>query len=81
MVGYLTTRLRDVPFIGRGNRRNHYDLAWVKLEPFVKRQNAFEVNERVGPSGAVIEKLDEAQVRALADAIAANGEIDRLRSF
>ena len=44
---------------------------WVKPKPFVKRRNAFEVNERVGPSGAVIERLDEAQVRALADTIAA----------
>ena len=77
VVGYLTTRgFRDIPFIGRGNRRNHYDLAWVKPKPFVKRRNAFEVDERVGPSGAVIEKLDEAQVSALADAIVAKGEIE-----
>jgi N-methylhydantoinase A len=77
VVGYLTTRgFRDVPFIGRGNRRNHYDLAWVKPKPFVKRRNAFEVNERIGPSGAVIEKLDEAQVSVLADAIVAKGEIE-----
>jgi len=77
VVGYLTTRgFRDIPFIGRGNRRNHYDLAWVKPKPFVKRRNAFEVNERIGPSGAVIEKLDEAQVSALADEMAAKGEIE-----
>ena len=68
VVAYLTTRgFRDIPFIGRGNRRNHYDLAWVKPKPFVKRRNALEVNERIGPSGEVIEKLDEAQVRAIAD--------------
>jgi N-methylhydantoinase A len=77
VVGYLTTRgFRDVPFIGRGNRRNHYDLGWVKPKPFIKRRNAFEINERVGPTGSVIEKLDEAQVRALADALAAKGEIE-----
>jgi N-methylhydantoinase A len=77
VVAYVTTRgFRDVPFIGRGNRRNHYDLRWVKPKPFVKRHNAFEVNERIGASGAVIEKLDEAQVRALADAIVAKGEIE-----
>src|ERR1700730_1591130 len=77
VVAYLTTRgFRDVPFIGRGNRRNHYDLGWVKPKPFVKRRNSFELNERIGPSGAVIEKLDEAQVRALADSIVAKGEIE-----
>ena len=79
VVAYLTTRgFRDVPFIGRGNRRNHYDLRWVKPKPFVKRHNAFEVNERIGHSGAVIEKLDESQVRALADAIVAKGEIESI---
>ena len=79
VVAYVTTRgFRDVPFIGRGNRRNHYDLRWVKPKPFVKRHNAFEVNERIGPSGAVIERLDESQVRALADAIVAKGEIESI---
>jgi N-methylhydantoinase A len=77
VMAYVTTRgFRDVPFIGRGNRRNHYDLGWVKPKPFVKRRNAFEVNERIGPTGAVIERLDEAQVQTLADNIVAEGEIE-----
>jgi len=76
-VAYVTTRgFRDVPFIGRGNRKHHYDLAWVKPKPFVKRRDAFEVDERVGPSGDIIEVLDEAQVAALADKLAAEGEIE-----
>jgi N-methylhydantoinase A len=76
-VAYVTTRgFRDVPFIGRGNRKHHYDLAWVKPKPFVKRRDAFEVDERVGPTGAIIEVLDEAQVAALADKLAAEGEIE-----
>jgi len=75
-VGYVTTRgFRDVPFIGRGNRRHHYDLAWVKPKPFMLRRDAFEVDERVGPSGEVITALDEDEVRALADRIGAAGEI------
>ena len=41
-VAYVTTRgFRDVPFIGRGNRQHHYDLAWVKPKPFVKRRRRF----------------------------------------
>ena len=40
-VAYVSTRgFRDVPFIGRGNRKHHYDLAWVKPKPFVKRRGA-----------------------------------------
>jgi N-methylhydantoinase A len=78
-VGYLTTSgFRDVPFIGRGNRRHHYDLAWVKPKPFVQRRNAFEIDERIGPSGEVIEPLDEDAVGALADKIAAGGEVNSI---
>ena len=76
-VAYVTTRgFRDVPFIGRGNRMHHYDLAWVKPKPFVKRRDAHEVDERIGPSGDVIQPLDEGQVAALADRLAAEREIE-----
>lgn len=76
-VAYVTTRgFRDVPFIGRGNRRHHYDLAWVKPKPFVRRRDAHEVDERVGASGHILQPLDEAQVAALADRLAAEGEIE-----
>ncbi len=76
-VAYVATRgFRDVPFIGRGNRRHHYDLAWVKPKPLVKRRDAYEVDERVGPAGEVLQPLDEAGVAALADRLAAAGEIE-----
>ena len=35
-LAYVTTGgFKDVPFIGRGNRRHHYDLASVKPKPSV----------------------------------------------
>ena len=75
-VAYITTRgFRDVPFIGRGNRRHHYDLAWVKPKPFVKRRHAYEIDERIGASGEVLEPLDEAQVVALAGRLQTEGEV------
>ena len=75
-VAYVTTRgFRDVPFIGRGNRRHHYDLAWVKPKPFVQRRHAHEIDERVGASGEVLQSLDEGQVEALADQLRAEGEV------
>ncbi len=78
-VAYVTTRgFRDVPFIGRGNRRHHYDLAWVKPKPFLMRRDAVEVDERVGPSGEIVEPLDEAGVAALADQFAKAGEIEAI---
>jgi N-methylhydantoinase A len=76
-VGYVTTRgFRDVPFIGRGNRRHHYDLAWVKPKPFVQRRHAYEIDERVGPTGEIVQPLDEAQIRALAQEIKSAGAVN-----
>ncbi len=78
-VGYVATRgFRDVPFIGRGNRRHHYDLAWVKPKPFLRRRDAFEVDERVGASGEILAPLDEGGVAALAGRIAAEGGIEAI---
>lgn len=76
-VAYVTTRgFRDVPFIGRGNRKHHYDLGWVKPKPFIKRRDAVEVDERVGASGQILQPLDEAAVAALADRLKSEGEIE-----
>ena len=75
-VAYVTTAgFRDVPFIQRGNRRYHYNLHWVKPKPLVKRRHAYELAERVDHKGNVLTPLDEAEVRALAAKIVAEGEV------
>ncbi|MCB8881282.1 hydantoinase/oxoprolinase family protein [Acidisoma cellulosilytica] len=77
VVGYITTAgFRDIPFIGRGNRRHHYDLAWVKPKPFLKRRHAYEIAERIGADGQVMQALDEDSVRALARQMRAEGEVE-----
>jgi len=76
-VAYVTTRgFRDIPFIQRGNRRSHYDIAWVKPAALVKRRHAFEVDERVDRDGRVVKPLDDDEVRALAQEIRATGAVD-----
>lgn len=76
-VAYIATRgFRDVPFIGRGNRRAHYDLTWVKPKPFCDRRHAYEIDERVDFRGDVLKPLDEAEVRALARRLRDEGEVD-----
>jgi N-methylhydantoinase A len=77
VVAYITTAgFRDIPFIGRGDRPDHYDLGWVKPKPFVKRRHAYEAPERIGARGDVILELDEEAVRGLARQIRAEGEIE-----
>ncbi len=76
-VAYVTTSgFRDVPFIQRGDRRSHYDITWIKTKPLVARRNCHEVSERLSAKGEVVEALDEAAVRALAQKIKAEGTIE-----
>src|SRR6185312_865093 len=65
----LTTEgFRHVLTIGRQDipRRANY-LAWVKPARPVPASRVFEVKERIGAGGVVIEPLDEASVEAAAD--------------
>jgi len=62
-----TQGFRHVLTIGRQDipRRANY-LAWVKPERPVPASRVFEVKERIGAGGVVIEPLDEASVEAAA---------------
>ncbi len=64
-----TAGFRHVLAIGRQDipRRANY-LAWVKPDRPVPASRVFEVKERIGAGGVVIEPLDEASVQAAADA-------------
>ncbi|MFB2553858.1 hydantoinase/oxoprolinase family protein [Ensifer soli] len=76
-VAYVTTKgFRDVPFIARGNRKHHFDLAWVKPKPFLLRRDAYEVAERVDAFGNVLLPLDDEEVRDIAEAIGESGGIE-----
>ncbi len=62
-----TAGFRDALEIGRQDRPALYDLQAEKPAPVVERDRRYEVSERVGERGAVLEPLDEAAVRAIAD--------------
>ena len=65
----VTTKgFRDVLEIGRGNRPDLYNLRFHSPKPFVPRQFRFEVAERVGSSGQVVEPLNEDDVAKVAEA-------------
>ena len=70
----VTTRgFSDVPEIGLEWRYDTYDLKLELPPPLAPRERRFEVIERIGPDGAVIEALDEASVVAVARALRARG--------
>ena len=72
-LGVITTRgFRDVLVVGRGNRIELYDIKSVRPPPLVPRARILEVAERLIASGAVHVPLDEAEVRAACDRLAAD---------
>ena len=77
-VGLITTRgFRDVAHIGRHQRPQHYsivqDIPW-QAHPFAQRAHRKVVSERiVPPSGEILTPLDEAEVRAAAEELRADG--------
>ena len=70
----VTTRgFRDVLEIGRANRPDLYNLAYLKPVPFVPRHLRLEVTERMTHLGVVAERLRGEDVAEVAGKIAADG--------
>ena len=75
-VAYLTTKgFEDIPFIQRIDRKSHYDLAWNKPEPLVKRANTFGVSERISYKGEVLEKIDIEELNSIIKILKENRSI------
>jgi N-methylhydantoinase A len=66
-AGVLTTRgFRDVVLLGRQKRYDTYDMYMDKPAPLTRRRFVFEVDERLGFDGAVVDPLDMESVDAAA---------------
>ena len=73
-VALVTTAgFRDILEIGTEWRYDTYDLFMEMPQPLVPRHWRFEVAERIGPEGNVLQALDEQAVAATAREIAAAG--------
>ena len=64
-----TSGFRDVLEIGTEWRYDTYDLFMELPAPLVERRHRLEVDERIGPDGAILKALDEDSVRAVAGQI------------
>ena len=65
----VTRGFRDILLIQRHNRTRIYDLFYKKPAPVASRADTFEVAERMGPDGAVVEPLDDGAAAAALDRI------------
>lgn len=68
-----TRGFRDVLWIAREKKFDIYNLQIDRPVPLVPAKLSFEVTERVGPDGAVVEPLDEQSASEVADAIRSSG--------
>ncbi|MBR1172759.1 hydantoinase/oxoprolinase family protein [Bradyrhizobium sp. KB893862 SZCCT0404] len=64
-----TRGFRDVIELARGNRPAPFDIAERREAPLIARALRFELTERISPTGAVIQALDEDEVVALASTL------------
>jgi N-methylhydantoinase A len=55
----VTKGFRDILLLQRHNRKRIYDLFYQKPVPVAGRADTFEVPERIGPDGSVVEPLDD----------------------
>jgi N-methylhydantoinase A len=62
-----TAGFEDVPFIGRLDKEELYNLHWRKPAPLVNRRDCYGIPERVGHDGSVLAPLTES---ALDDLVA-----------
>ncbi len=67
VIFVTTAGFEDVPFIGRMDKAEIYNLNWKKPKPLANRSDCFGVRERIAPDGEVLIPLDEASVRELLD--------------
>lgn len=71
-VALITTRgFRDVLELARFRSPHLYDIEFRKPEPLVERRLRFEVTERIGGGGEVLQPLNLAELDAIAERIEA----------
>ena len=74
VVALITTRgFRDILELGRFRTPRLYDMHFRKPEPLVERRLRFEVSERIGGDGSVLETLDEAALDAVCQSLEDEG--------
>jgi N-methylhydantoinase A len=64
---------KDVLVVGRGNRVVMYNIKAPPQLPLVPRSRCHEVRERMRVDGSVLTPLDDAEVDAIAEQLAADG--------
>jgi N-methylhydantoinase A len=75
-VALITTKgFRDLLEIGRQTRPHMYDLQKDHPAPLVDREHRIELDERIGPDGAIIRAPSRRDIEAAVDAVIETGAV------
>ncbi len=78
----ITTKgFRDIIEIGRQRRPELYNLFFEKPKPLIPRRFRYEVDERVDPSGRVLRRPSNEEIRRIAEDIRRNNIVSVAISF
>ncbi len=65
-TAFLTTRgFRDTLTLKEGGKHGPHDYSYDYPDPYIPRRYSFELDERIGAAGEIVEALDETQARAV----------------
>ena len=67
VIFVTTAGFEDVPFIGRMDKAELYNLNWKKPKPLTRRSDCFGMRERVTHDGEILTPLDHDSLRELID--------------
>lgn len=67
----VTKGFRDLVFLQRQDRETMYDLRYVLPVPLVRREDIFEVSERIDAAGVIVTALDSTNVTTVIERLQA----------
>lgn len=77
--GLIATQgFRDMLYIGRQEKTHIYDMFYRKPAPFADRANVYEVAERIGPDGGIVDAIDRDAVAAVVDRMVAETGVESI---
>ena len=69
-TAFLTTRgFRDTLTLKEGGKHGPHDYSYDYPDPYIPRRYSFELSERIGAEGEIVEPLDEAQARTVIETL------------
>ncbi|NKB49084.1 MAG: hydantoinase/oxoprolinase family protein [Alphaproteobacteria bacterium] len=73
-TAFLTTAgFRDILLFKEGGKHGPHDYSYDYPQPYIARRHTFEINERIGSAGEIVQAIDEAHARQVLETLKERG--------